>query len=479
MNPGTRAIVACCCLSLLCILAYGRSLTAPFVWDDDTLIVQNPALGSARFFLDAFSTVYWRQGPFPEDYRPFEAWSYGIDSLIWPDNPLGFHISNLLIHIINCVILYFLFRRVTGSERCALLGGVLFALHPIHSEAVIWVQNRSELLAAAFILISLCACLRYLRNDGRGTRWYALCLGTCSCAALTKESALILPLLAAALLPFSGGTTARRRSCVGGLVIVAAACAAIKLGIAIWSPLPALSLPPVYGTLKHLYAVVRTAWCYLGMLALPMNFSIDRYFVPPVPPYPIGYSCAAAALLLCLAITLLAYRAHRTPGLAAAILLIALIPVANIIYIAGRPLSEGRCYVPSMGFCLLAASAIEGLRRIRPSKRLPLLIAAALATAYLLITLMRAETWRNEKVLWERTTEVSPSSWKAKLFLAKIYREEGRYDEAVSLLKRILRTVTPRPPMACVDLGRVYDEIGWYPHAREAYERAVAADPLY
>lgn len=476
MSPRLRFGALVVCLSLLVALAFGRALEAPFFWDDDALIVKNPWLGTAaglpRFFLPA----YWRGLTFAEDYRPVEMLSYSLDHAFWRDAPAGYHLTNLLLHIFNCAALSVLVWILLGSAPVALLAGVLFAVHPMHSESVVWIQNRSELLSAALSLVCLCAFSRWARGPRGGAGLYACALAAFALALLTKESAAVVPLILASLLALP---VAARRRAWGGLIAFAALAAlfaTVKLSLLPHSrPSPSSAL--LVGVYPRAAAVGKTLVLYLGMLAFPARFSLDRRFMVPVPPPAAGPLLALAALALISAVALRGLARGRPWGVALSLTLLPLLPASNIVFLSGRPLAEGRLYLASAGLCLGAALFINDAARRTHARRIAAALALALALAWLAASASRTGYWCSERVLWERTLEASPSSWRAKLFLSRIYLREGRPDDAIALIKGILRRTEPRPPMAFIDLGRAYAALGWDARARTAFERAVAADP--
>ena len=525
MNSHPRFGVLFLCVSLLAALAFGRSLEAPFFWDDDALIVGNPWLGTPSGLPRFFTPAFWRGLSFAEDYRPIEMTSYSLDHAFWDDNPVGYHLSNLLLHAFNCAALTALAWILFGSAPLAITAGVLFALHPMHSEPVAWIQNRSELLSAAFSLVCVCAFARWARGGKSGgacppktppacpatwrferacppaprtasppaeSRWRGLY--ACACAAfvlacLTKESAVVLPLMCASVLALPRPPTLPelerwragppRHRAWAGLVPLAAIAALflfIKLGVLPHSrPSPASSL--LVGAYPRAAAVAKTLAIYLALLAFPARFSLDRFFAIPVFPPHAALLLGAAAVTLAFAFAARGLMGKKPWGAALALTLAPLLPVSNIVFISGRPLAEQRVYLASAGFCLCAAILIERAARAPRARAGVAALTLALAASWLIASVKRTDYWRSEQVLWERTLEVSPSSWRAKLFLSRVYRREGRSDDAVALIKEILRYSEPMPPIALVDLGRVYTTLGWDDRARDAFQRAVASDP--
>ncbi len=146
-----------------------NALRADFVLDDGHIILSNESIRDLRLAPHFFTPRYWQAiyadyAAMPgRGYRPVPEVSFALDYAVWELKPLGFHLTNVLIHIANCVLVYFLAHRIFRDKLGALLCTLLFATHPVHVEAVVWVKARHDLLACAFMLLSA---LLYLRGVG-------------------------------------------------------------------------------------------------------------------------------------------------------------------------------------------------------------------------------------------------------------------------------------------------------------------------
>jgi tetratricopeptide (TPR) repeat protein len=480
MKTPTLHIILILCFILLTVLAFWKALETPFFWDDEPLILYNPYLGRATGLVQFFSPEYWRTSLFPKDYRPIEMYSYSFDYLFWRKNPVGFHFTNILLHIFNCFSVYVLVNFLFRRKLLAALTSLIFAIQPIHSEAVIWIQNRSELLVSCLSIVSIIAFIRYITNERGKSLFLPISSIAFALAFLTKESAIIVPpLCAAALLPFHNVPRKRLRRGFLQLIVIAAVLFSIKF-ILLRQGRFEEALPYLYGGLLcSFFAVTKTIIMYLSMLVLPVNLSIDRGFAIPGSQLllsPLLYS--SVVLLIILFVTSYARR-RNAASFALCFIFISFIPICNIIFIAGRPISEQRIYFASIGFCLLLANLFESLLSRYRTRALATILLSALLSFYLLIAARRSEYWPEEKLLWERTLEVSPTSWRSKLFLSAIYGEEEHFEEAIMLLKDIQRTLYPKPAKAFKELGVIYKKMQWDQRAMREFKKAVAIQPDY
>ena len=477
MNPRLRTPAIIVSLALLAAVAYARSIEVPFFWDDKPLILYNPYLGRVSGIVAFFSPNFWKGSLYPEDYRPIDMFSYRWDYLFWARNPAGYHITNVLLHIFNCVAVYFLVRMLFNREALALLAGFLYSLHPIHSEAVIWIQNRSDLLVTSFSLITLIALVR--REKEKLWRGLASVIYLSFVSALlTKENAIVLPLLMIVVLIHFRSVP--RKS----TLIIVGSCAAIAVGFLLvkifalhqWRHGDA-QLPLTGGGRFSIFVIVKSIATYCSMLIFPFSFSLDRCFTIPASHPVLALAVSGIALIALAFVAARELLLGRPAGFALSFIFVSLIPASNIVLLAGRPIAEQRLYFPSVGFCLLAALLFQSIGEGARRRALIALCIVPLLSCYLLITVKRTDCWLSEQVLWERTLEVSPTSWRSKLFLAALYGQQGRHAEAVGLLKQVLRTCFPRPANAFKELGIVYQKRHWNDSAIDAFRKALRCSP--
>jgi len=206
-------------LLLLTMLAYFGVWNAGFVWDDVPLIVQNKALEDGLAW-SAFTGDLWADSGAGEVasgyYRPLVLLSFALDRVFFGLSPGGYHFHSLLWH---CAAIWGLWRLLVPmvGEKGAVLGAALFALHPVQSEVVIWVSARNDLMAAAFGFAAL-NCV--WRDEVPSRRWSVLALVFTVAAAMSKETAFVLPLMAALAMVGQGHRVARIAPLVVGVAAV-------------------------------------------------------------------------------------------------------------------------------------------------------------------------------------------------------------------------------------------------------------------
>jgi hypothetical protein len=468
---------------LLALFLYVGALGHDFLIDDETIVAANIRLAPGQGPLE----ILRRPEQFADFtlpyYRPLTNLTYWADSRLWGRRPGGFHLTNWLLHAANSLAAFEVVLALGGRPLPALVAALLFTSHPMHSESVVMVQGRTDLLATLLTLASLLAFLRMLASPpgGRTVLAGAGCLAALAGALLAKESAFTWPLLAAALVwatpPASRGPWRRWAGLLaGGLAVMAGV---LLIRGAVLGRLAPVDLPPFDSARLGLGAV--TLATYLRLLVWPFSFT----FLHSVPtPESLAEPRAAGALLLAAVVAIglvLLGRRQRLAALGGFWTLVPLLPVLNLFPIPGFVLAERYLYLPSVGFCLLAALAVEAIARPANggARRLAGLAAlAALLAAFAVAIQARTAEWADPLRVYESMAARAPTSFFAQGKLGLAYQRAGRLPEAVAALERA-RDLEPANPVAWNNLGVALAAMGRLAEARDAYRQAIRLRPGY
>lgn len=458
-------------MALAVLAGYWPTLRAGFIYDDRFFVVENRSVHSLantpQFFSSPSTTT--ASIPWNRIWRPLRNVSYALDHALWGLRPIGYHLTNLIIHLTNGLLLLAIAVRLMPKGPAPLMVGLVFAIHPIQSEAVAWVSGRDDLMVALFLLASWLARLRY-RQSGRKV-WLAGGLALFILSMLSKESAAAFPLV----LPFLDILLHRRDrgekrplpwSEYTIWVVVAAAYFCIRLAI-----LGGLSHRGYWGG-RLLSTIATMLWVhlqYLRLIILPLWLRVD-YIVPPVSSF--GDWRWMAGLSALAVVTGLVWRFRRYGWLPAAWIwwLVMLLPVSNIIPIAAI-MAERFLYLPMVGVSLLAGWFFGGLS---PKFRVGLASVVLLLMAVL--TMKRALEWREPGIFW--STEVSRSPWSpiAHNNLGQHYYRQGDLARAERCFSKALE-IHPGLASARASLGDVYYHSGRYRLAVEQYNEYLRLEP--
>lgn len=411
-------------LAAAVLIAYANSLFGAFQFDDYNVIVGSSQAHSLDAWLASLGS----------GLRPLLKLTYALNWMASPA-PAGFHVLNLLVHLVNAGLVYALAKHF--CERCmpqrdwnfiAFATALMFALHPAHTEAVTYVSGRSSSLMTMFYLAALWTYARSTRAH-ESLRLASLCLFALALAV--KESAMMLPF---ALLAWEWvcrtpwRTVASRQWPYWLLAGVAALALMLHPGYSalMWNSIQLRSLGDSFMTQLAGAAVL------LGKLLWPAALNID----PDVPSISDASAMLPhlAGLLLLLA---LAWRSRASrPWISLGLMWSAVhLLLLNTVFPRVDGVNERQLYWADWGLFLMVAAEIE-IRLTRPLARASL---ALLACALIAVTIARNEVYRSEISLWEDTVSKSPNKARAHNNLGYAYSLAGRDDEAGNAYREALR----------------------------------------
>jgi tetratricopeptide (TPR) repeat protein len=421
------------------VLVYANSLGGRFLVDDAEQIVGNLQLRSWSNVLRAFTSDVWGFEAVTPDanarlpyYRPlftaYLTFAYQLFGLWEP----GWHLLNLLVHCGATALVFRLARRLGAGARVAAVAALLFGLHPAHVESVSWVSGIPDPLAALFYVPAIIFYLRFRREGGR--RWLWLSLAAFALSVLCKETAVVLPAFVLAWESARGGEAfaqRARRAALSAAPFVAVAALYLSARFAVLGRLgwqhPTMADASPSSILLTIPYVLAS---YFLHLVAPFNLSY--YYGTKVLRDAAGWRFILPVLLLGgLALALWVYRRRLAPGhLAALVLTVApLLPVLHLKVFHQEYLIQDRyLYLPSIGFCYLAALAVARAARSKPS--LAYGVAAVVLVAFGVSAVLQNRIWDNGVALWSRAAAHAPGSWAPHYNLGLAHMGEKNYPAA-------------------------------------------------
>jgi protein O-mannosyl-transferase len=442
-------------LALLAVtlLVYGNTLANGLVHDDKPLVERNLFIRDPANLPRVFTSGYWttRDPSVPELYRPLTVASFALNFLGGGPGAFGFHLVNLLLQAWVCFLVFRLGRDLASREAAGWGAALLFAVHPVHSEAVAPVVGRSELLSTGFALWAL-VLHRRARGSDRAAGAFAPA-GAFAGAALfyfasilSKENALILPALLLlsdlAFPPAAAQRRERRRLSGGYLLYLLSAAIYLALRVSVLGGITKSDIRPLdnpiagAGFVTARLTAIITLGKYLFLLFVPWRLSAD-YSRDQIP-LASGWADPRliVSLLALLAAGLLAAWSWRRRRLVSASILFfaaSILPVSNFLFPIGTIFGERLLYLPSVGFCLLAGAVFAPLRDRWKA-------AAALGAILLILgavrTVARNRVWHDDASFALATAADSPRSAKAQFNLGVFLEEHGRLQEALDAYAR-------------------------------------------
>ena len=414
-------------VALVAFLVYANALANGFVLDDRGVIMRNALVTTPSSWWRAFIAPYWPAAVGAGQYRPLAIASFALDWAVSGGATWWFHLVTVAWHV-AATVLVARFALELMSPAGALAAGLLFAVHPVHVEAVANNVGRAECMAAAGVLAAL-----LLHRHGS---WMAI--PVFAAALFAKENALVfLPLAALhdVLIPARprDRITVRRYLAYGGVAILwIGVVAAIFLHHSTFS-----LIAPAYvnaSTAERLWTVLTVVPQYARLLIFPWDLSAG--YEPQVIPLASGLSASAVAGLFLLGVTGvaagLAWRRSKAVAFALLWIPIAIAPVSNVLVITGVSLAERTLYMASIGACWLGGLAVDLLARRRVVRLIPV---AALGMAFAVRTWTRTPTWRDDRVFLVTLISTHPESYWAHFLAGGLFVAKGDLDAASRELK--------------------------------------------
>ncbi|MCB9586487.1 MAG: hypothetical protein H6718_13880 [Polyangiaceae bacterium] len=453
---------------LLVVVAYVRTLGAPFVWDDRYLVLESPMVRALQPLGSYFGSAFWTSpeaGDVRTYYRPLVILSLALDRQLHGDNPAGFHLTNLFFHALNTLLAYGLMRRFRVAPLVALFMTCCWALHPRLSEAVAWISGRTDVLSTTFVLGGL---LLHRQGNAARNALASLCV---LCGLLCKEVALVgvVALITLEVLP--RGKQQSGRYALASLPVIAA-------GIYLALRHHALSGAPesltilqlgVAGRLKLAAAALGS---YTRMLLVPWRpeLQIGEARAPALGMAALGGATALGLLFALVRGKAQLRRRSRNVrplvvvGLCLSLgglgLVLHLIPISVGVVAADRFL-----YLPVLGLCLLCAPCLQvWLGTV--SNRVKTVLIAGLTLSFVVGTWLRVGDWSSEIALWSRAYRLTPKTQGLPANeLGNVYYRAGLFEQAGAIFRKADRDVT-REHLPSMNLASSLAQQGQYLEAQ-------------
>ncbi|MFH0947140.1 MAG: tetratricopeptide repeat protein [Planctomycetota bacterium] len=472
------------------------SLSYPFVgWDDPALIGQNPyyrglSLEHLRWMFTSFLMGH---------FQPLTWISYGADYLLWGMDPRGYHLTNLLAHLVSVALVFLVARqilrltvaradRTAGPDLAAALAALFFAIHPLRVESVVWVTERRDVLSLMFLLAAFFCYLHSATGTTAQKRWYVLSLFAFALSLLSKAWGMTFPvlLLIVDLYPLRRRTPGgRERSSWTRLLLEKLPFAILVVPIIALALQAQHSSTAMLGLEKH-SLLHRVAQSIYGLCWYPWKMLAPTRLSPLVEIEP-DFNPLAAEHLLCLGclvvvFVLLLLLRRRWPALLAAAISYAVLvsPVLGLVQSGPQKVADRYSYLSCLPFTFLLAGLLFLLWKRIASGRGRLLFAGAVGLAMALVlgglTRRQLPFWSDTDVLWTRVWDMDPDSYMGPYNLGVSRMREARYAEALELYERSYENNPDFVPNL-INLAKMNDVQGNPERARMLFDRAVEEGP--
>lgn len=444
-------------------------------FDDVIYITENPMIQSGI----SLNGLYWSFGSkYFGLWNPLVWLSFMVDHQLYGLQAGGYHVTNLILHILSTLLLFWLFCRMTGAVWKSAFIAAFFALHPLHVESVAWVSERKDVLSAFFWMLTLCFYVYYTEKPA--IKRYLLILVSFVLALLSKPMVITLPVI---MILLDYWPLKRFESQKGNLFLWQLkeklpffVLSAVLVVVTLYTPggqdaftksIP-LGSRLANAPVAFMTYLLRTFW--------PHNMAIFYPFVEQIPVWKI----AGTFLLIVIISATVIIMAKRLPYLFTGWLwfLIIIIPVIGITQIGDFAMTDRYHYLPSIGIAIMLAWGIPPLiksEQIRNWFLLPTGIGALLFLAFL--AWQQCGHWKNSIDLWQHALHVTDNNYMAHNNLASALLEKGETQQAMDHYQKAVEI--NHYPAAYYNAGVIYYRLGQFPQAIEKFKQAIHEQPDY
>ncbi len=460
-----KNLIAFLLIIILALVAYCNTLLCGFTYDDVSVIEENTFITKLSNIQYLVNDGYFKNSA-EKSYRPLATLSYMIDHAIWKKNPFGYHLHNLMLHIMSAIMIFLLGSIVIKDKTVTLIAALLFASHPLMSESVCSVSFREDLLSAFFLISALFFYLLY-RREGR-LYLLTLSLSTYLLSLLSKEMGLAFIPIVGVLELFrrKKGKTLLRASI--GISIITVIFLLIRF---VWMKNPDDSY---HSTPFSLTILIKTMFTYLQLYFFPIKLRILYYDTELFNHRREIVLCITALLIGIVGFFNLKTKNKKIGLLFMSISFAGFVPVMNI-YPIRHLVAERYTYLPAFGILFFIALLIkDNLRKYKTELLIfTVIICVSLFSAR---TIARNSIWSDNLSLWSNTAKNNPWLSEAFYSLGHAYQSRKDVDMAIISYKKAIR-LNPDYYDAFVNLGRAYVEIGLIEPGIKQYLHALKLDP--
>lgn len=471
------------------IVVYFNVLFNGFVIDDIQQVAENHLIKDIRYITEIFSTSVWEfEGRHSNYYRPLIFVIYMVVYYLFGLNAWGFHLINMLFHAANSVLVFLIALRLLRKSQPpafnpyflpSFIAAILFAIHPIHTEAIAWIAGIMDASFTFFYLLSFYFYIRSAEDNLLLKGFYPLSVVSFFLATLCKEPALTLP---AMLVIYD--YIVRKENLLSSLkrlvpYLIATAVYFIMRFNAVEGLAPIktdIGLSP-YQYVINIFVLFSQ---YLEKLLLPINLNVWHVFRPSTSLFSMKGIISLIVTIIFLCCGFIVLKKNRFIFLCLSFIALPLLPSLYLPALSQgieNAFAERYLYLPSFGFVLLIALLITWVRCSKPKWVPALTVSLTLVIGIYSIGTMRRNTvWRDNLSLWTDAVKKSPDSAIANQNLGYALFTHGRLDEAIAQYKTSL-TLNPRIVDAHHNLGVAYASKGWTDKAIEHYMSAIRLRP--
>lgn len=469
---------------LLIIIAglgiYCNTLQNEFVWDDFVLIGNNDYVKDWGYLPQILrSSLYCNKNPnlvkldkeSSDFYRPLQTISYLVDHTVWKLNHGGYHLTNMLLHILTALLLYGFVGLISNNQKMSFAAALLFVCHPIHTQAVTYIAGRADVLSGLFLLLMLILYIKEL---------YVAALASLALALLSKEISLIFPLILVAYeISFGGEKRTIKQNLIRRLgPFFALSFVYVLMRLTVLNFATESVFRAKMDFYIRLVTAPRIAIEYIRLLFFPLKLHMYRYITVSRSILDIRVIIAVIVLACLFAAMCMSRRRSRVIFFGMLWFFILLFPVLGVFAALNAQMAEHWLYLPSMGFFVVLSSIISRIYDMRSAKVLIVAIFIAVVAASSFLTFERNKDWKDDFTIYANTLKYSPYAADVHYNMGNAYLRKEMHDEALAAYQESIRLKT-NIMGSYINIGGIYNSRGEHEKALAVLHKAARIDPEY
>ena len=467
MLSKKTSICAFLLILAVCFIAYANSISNPFIWDDDALVVKNTSIRNVNFLPQLFNDdLYSGSVAGSNFYRPLQSFTYMLDYHFGELNPAGYHITNILLQVAVGFLVFLLFFALINNTAVSLGGALLFSVSPLHTEAVSYISGRAEMLLGIFLISSLLFFIK-IQDQRKCIRPLNLFFSHALFifALLSKELAVVFPFVILAYLFYFQRDKPLRYilSKAWPFFAISGAYIVLRLFLLNFHTLRPLALMHV-SLFTRLTVIPKIIFTYIKLLIYPVGLHMSWEIVRPTSAPALAISLLALGAMIFFCFRLLKNAKSKVAAFLFSWSLIFFLPQSGLFPINAF-VSEHFIYLSSIPYFLLIVFLLN--KYLRP--KLFIVAVAGLVIFYSLLTFSRNYDWSDPVVFYKKIILFSPSSFQAHNNLGLQYERKGMNTLALEEYKQALK-IKPDLLEAHSNLANLYFKLARYAEALTEYK---------
>jgi tetratricopeptide (TPR) repeat protein len=445
------------------------------LWDDNIYILENTLVKelSLENIRNIFTTFTLG------NYHPLTLLSFSIEYYFFGPNPHVYHSTNLILHILNCILVFLLIFMLSRNISVSLLAALVFGLHPLRVESVAWVSDRKDLLCAFFFLISIIGYLYYQRK--KYLKYYILSLAAFALSLLSKAMAITLPIVLI-ILDYFFDRKFKSKMILEKIPYFIMAMTAGIINICARQGYQFTLQEGAFSVFQRiLINIHRFVFYFIMRMIVPMKLSFLKPYVKGILPLPFYVFIIAALIIIAVLAYIVIASAKRTRYLVfgSLFMIITLSPVLMVTVLGYS--ADRFTYLASIGLCFIASQAFfdiynRYLKKKKTAKTAAIFALCGIVGLFSFISWKRCAIWKDSISLENYFVENYPEDPRVYLNRGVAYEERGDHEKAIADYSKSL-SIKPDYIEVYLRRGIAYLNKGQYDQAIRDLNRTIALDP--